>query len=156
MPCASWFQPEPACSQSIAALPGLPFWPHAFPASSQAAFAHSGVVLCASAAQLRRRPGLSGAIVRALVAGYRFTLAHPARSGADLLRQVPGLDPSLVAAELTGLLPAFRGPAGHVGELNEATLRRWAVLEARFGIVTRPPDVATTFDPRFLSGAGAG
>jgi hypothetical protein len=36
-------------------------------------------------------------------------------------------------------------PGGHFGELRLSTLSAWAAWEARFGIVTRPPDVSKTF-----------
>jgi ABC-type nitrate/sulfonate/bicarbonate transport system substrate-binding protein len=89
---------------------------------------------------------LARSVVRALVAGYGFTLAHPAQSAAALERLVPGLDPPLVRAQLSALLPAFRGPSGRIGELDPATLQRWASWEVRFGIVARRPDVAAMFD----------
>ena len=129
---------------------------HIFRVDRYGAPPYPELVLCAGAAQLRRDPGLARSVVRALVAGYRFTLAHPARSAGDLERQVPGLDPALVDAELTGLLPAFRAPDGQVGVLDPATLRRWAVWEVRFGIVARPPDVTTIFEPRFVSPSASG
>jgi hypothetical protein len=66
---------------------------------------------------------------------------------------VAGLDPTLVAAELSAVTPAFLAPDGHIGELDLATLRAWATWEARFGIVRRPPDVASSFDPSFVNGA---
>jgi ABC-type nitrate/sulfonate/bicarbonate transport system substrate-binding protein len=85
-------------------------------------------------------------IVAALQAGYRFTISHPAESAADLERLVPGLDPSLVTAQLTALLPAFKRPSGAVGELDQATLRSWAAWEVRFRIVSRSPDVNAMFE----------
>ena len=124
---------------------------HAFRVDDYGAPPYPELVLCASASHLRRDPGLAQSVVRALVTGYRFTIGHPAQSAADLERQVTGLDPSLVGAELSALLPAFRAADGGVGTLDPATLRRWSVWEARFGIVRRPPDVAATFDRRFVS-----
>ena len=35
------------------------------------------------------------------------------------------------------------------------TLRRWAVWEARFGIVSRAPDVGRMFDPTFAASAAS-
>jgi NitT/TauT family transport system substrate-binding protein/putative hydroxymethylpyrimidine transport system substrate-binding protein len=129
---------------------------HIFRVDAYGAPPYPELVLCATASSLRRDPGLAHSVVRALVSGYRFTVSHPSASAADLESQVPGLDPSLVSAELTGLLRAFRAADGRVGELNAGVLRRWSTWEARFGIVHRPPDVATTFDPDFASGSGAG
>jgi ABC-type nitrate/sulfonate/bicarbonate transport system substrate-binding protein len=119
---------------------------HAFRVDSYGAPPYPELVLCATRASLRRDPGLARSVARALVAGYGFTLAHPAVSAAELERLVPGLDPALVRAQLGALLPAFRGPSGRVGELDPATLERWAAWEVRFGIVARRPDVAATFD----------
>ena len=85
--------------------------------------------------------------------GYRFTLTNPQAGAADLERLVPGLAPKLVAEELAGELPAFKGPDGQVGELDLPELRTWAAWEARFKIVTHPPDVARMFDGRFLAAA---
>jgi putative hydroxymethylpyrimidine transport system substrate-binding protein len=129
---------------------------HIFRVEAYGAPAYPELVLCATASRLRRQPGLASSVVRSLVAGYQFTLRHPAQSAQDLEAQVTGLDPSLVNSQLGALLPAFRAADGQVGELNLATLRRWAVWEAHFGIVRRPPDVAVTFDLRFVSGRGAG
>ena len=61
--------------------------------------------------------------------------------------------PTLVSAQLRALLPAFRAAGGAIGELNRGVLGRWAAWEARFGIVRRPPDVATAFDPSFAAPA---
>jgi ABC-type nitrate/sulfonate/bicarbonate transport system substrate-binding protein len=90
-------------------------------------------------------------VVDALVRGYGFTLSDPARGAQDLVRSATGLDPKLVAAQLRGLLAAFRGRGGRVGVLDTGTLRAWARWEARFGIVSRPPDVGATFDPSFAA-----
>jgi hypothetical protein len=51
------------------------------------------------------------------------------------------------------LAPAFSGPGGRVGVLDPRTLHDWAIWEARFGIVRRPPDVARAFDPSLAAGA---
>ena len=125
---------------------------HSFKVDDYGAPPYPELVVCATASSLRRDRSLAGAVVRTLIAGYKFTLSHPARSAAELEALVPGLEPALVAAQLRALLPAFRAPDGRVGELNLATLTSWARWEVRFGIVTRPPDVAATFDPSFVGG----
>jgi putative hydroxymethylpyrimidine transport system substrate-binding protein len=119
---------------------------HIFRVDDYGAPAYPELVLCVARATLDHHPALVHDVVDALVRGYGFTLAHPQQSAHDLERQVPGLDPRLVQAQLTGLLPAFRAAGGRVGELNVATLRAWAAWEARFGIVNRPPDVARAFE----------
>lgn len=127
---------------------------HIFRVENYGAPPYPELVLCATSSTLERTPGLAHGVVDALARGYLYTVRHPRRSADDLERQVPGLDPSLVRAQLSGLLPAFRSPDGRVGELDIATLRAWARWEARFGIVSRTPDVATMFDPAFAGEAG--
>jgi putative hydroxymethylpyrimidine transport system substrate-binding protein len=127
---------------------------HIFRVEDYGAPAYPELVLCATPATLRRAPRLVHGVVDALVRGYRYTLGHPQQSAQDLERRVPGLDPSLVRAQLTGLLPAFRAADGRVGELQLPTLRSWAAWEARFGIVRRVPDVASMFDPAFAANVG--
>jgi putative hydroxymethylpyrimidine transport system substrate-binding protein len=114
--------------------------------------AYPELVLCATAASLRSDPGLARGTVTALVRGYRSVLSDPAPAARALEASVPGLDPSLVTAELQGLLPAFRGPGGRVGVLDPALLARWARWEARFGLVKSRPDAAAMFTSRFLPG----
>ena len=118
--------------------------------------AYPELVLCVTRATLEHDAGLVHGVVDALVRGYRFTLLHPRQSAADLEHEVAGLDPGLVRAQLGGLLPAFRAAGGRVGELNVATLQRWARWEARFGIVPRAPDVSRIFDPSVATDAPAG
>lgn len=126
---------------------------HIFRVDDFGAPAYPELVLCVTPSTLRRAPGLVRGVVDALGRGYLYTLLHPQQSAEDLERQVPGLDPSLVRAQLTGLLPAFNTSGGRIGELNVSTLRSWARWEARFGIVSRPPDVAAIFDPGFAGAA---
>jgi putative hydroxymethylpyrimidine transport system substrate-binding protein len=128
---------------------------HIFRVDAYGAPPYPELVLCTTARQLRQDPARARAVVRALVAGYRFTLAHPAQSAADLEALVPGLDAGLVRAELNGLLPAFRAPGGRVGELDLRRLRAWAAWEARFGLVRHSPDVTTTFDPTLVAGTNS-
>ncbi len=129
---------------------------HVFRVDDYGAPSYPELVLCATSQTLRREPGLARDVVNALVRGYEYTLSDPGQAARELEQQVPGLAPKLVSAQLTALLPAFRAADGHVGELNKATLDTWAGWEARFGIVSRPPDVGTTFDPAFAAAAGSG
>jgi ABC-type nitrate/sulfonate/bicarbonate transport system substrate-binding protein len=124
---------------------------HIFRVDDFGAPSYPELVLCVAHPTLQRDSRLVHDVVEAVVRGYEFTLANPSPSARDLERSVRGLDPGLVDAQLRALLPAFRGPAGHVGELDVAALRRWASWEARFGIVSRPPDVARAFDPGLAS-----
>ena len=127
---------------------------HVFRVDDYGAPSYPELVLCVTRATLQRDPALIHDVVDALVRGYDFTLSNPARGAQDLDRAVPGLDPKLVATQLTALLPAFRGAGGRVGVLDTATLTAWARWEARFGIVRAVPDVSATFDPNFAAGAG--
>ncbi len=111
------------------------------------------LVLCATESTLVRRSRLAFDVVHALLRGYRFAVAHPDAAAAELEAQVPGLNPSLVAAELAKLVPAFTTSAGAVGELDLPVLKRWARWEARFGIVTGVPNVTRAFNLHFLGGS---
>ena len=113
-------------------------------------------MLCATRATLSRRSGLAQRVVDALVAGYDFALSNPSASAQDLERLVPGLDPKLVSAQLAGLLPAFQATNHRVGVLVPTHLAAWAGWEVRFGVVSRPPNVARAFNPSFAAGAPAG
>jgi putative hydroxymethylpyrimidine transport system substrate-binding protein len=128
---------------------------HVFQAYNYGAPSYPELVLCATGSTLRHDPALADDVVKALVRGYQFTLAHPRAAAADLERLAPGVAPKLVAEELPGELPAFKGAGGRVGVLDPRVLRTWAAWEARFGIVKRPPDVGRMFDGRFVSGATA-
>jgi ABC-type nitrate/sulfonate/bicarbonate transport system substrate-binding protein len=114
------------------------------------------LVLCATRSTVVRNPALARSVVRALVAGYSFTLSDPAASIADLEARAPELDRSLLEAKLRAVAPAFRGPDGRVGTLDLAGLRAWSTWELRFGIVSRRPDVAAAFDPALVASAGRG
>ena len=125
---------------------------HVFRVDSFGAPSYPELVLCATRASLRDDPERARAVVRAIVRGYGVTLTDPEGSAADLESLVPGLDPKLVAAQLSAEQPAFLAPDGAFGELDLTRLGAWARWEAAFGVVKRPPDVARTFDPSFLAG----
>lgn len=118
---------------------------HVFRVDSYGAPSYPELVLCATRKTASRDPNLARAVVRAVTRGYALTVSNPDASAADLERLVPGLDPKLVGADLAALRPAFVGPRRRPGELDGAVLRSWAHWEARFGIVSRPPNVAQAF-----------
>jgi len=126
---------------------------HVFRVDDYGAPSYPELVVCATGATLRREPGLARGVVNALVEGYEYTLAHPGQAAADLEHEAAGLDPKLVTAQLAALLPAFRAADGRVGTLAPASLAKWASWEARFGIVSHPPNVAQTFDPSYAADA---
>jgi putative hydroxymethylpyrimidine transport system substrate-binding protein len=125
---------------------------HVFRVDRYGAPAYPELILCARGGTLRRDPALARSVVRALTRGYDATVADPAASARELESSVPGLDPKLVSAELAVEVPAFRAADGRVGELDPRVLAAWARWEARFGIVSRPPDVGAMFDSQFLPG----
>jgi putative hydroxymethylpyrimidine transport system substrate-binding protein len=122
---------------------------HVFRVDNYGAPSYPELVVCASDAFLHAHPDLARALVRTLTRGYDAVIQDPQAGERALESQVSGLDPTLVAAELAKLEPAFTGPEHHFGELDVPLLRRWAAWEQRFGIVKRTPDIATTFDTRF-------
>lgn len=126
---------------------------HVFRVERYGAPAYPELVLCATGTSLKADPALAGAVVKALVRGYSATLADPAGAVRDLEREVPGLDTTLLPAELDALAPAFRAPDGRVGDLQPSVLAAWARWEVRFGIVARLPNVSATFDRRFVTAA---
>jgi putative hydroxymethylpyrimidine transport system substrate-binding protein len=122
---------------------------HVFRVDDYGAPSYPELVVCASDAFLHAHPDLARALVRTLTRGYDAVIRNPRAGERALESQVQGLDPTLVAAELAKLVPAFTGPEHRFGEFDVPLLHRWAAWEHRFGIVTRTPDVATTFDTRF-------
>jgi putative hydroxymethylpyrimidine transport system substrate-binding protein len=125
---------------------------HSFRVEDYGAPAYPELVLCATGATIARDPGLARVVADSLARGYDAVLADPRAGATALETRVPGLDPTLVRAQLAALLPAFRGPGGRVGVLDLARLKAWARWEARFGIVSRVPDISATFDPSVLGG----
>jgi ABC-type nitrate/sulfonate/bicarbonate transport system substrate-binding protein len=123
---------------------------HVFRVEQYGAPAYPELVLCATGASLRADPALARSVVHSLVRGYQAVLADPRAGARTLEASVSGLDPSLVGPELQGLLPAFKLPAGRVGELDPRRLASWARWEVRFGIVGHTPNVAAMFDRDFL------
>jgi putative hydroxymethylpyrimidine transport system substrate-binding protein len=108
--------------------------------------AYPELVVCATASLLHREPKLVAATLGALERGYAVTIAQPARSAADELARVPGLDRPLLLAELAALRGAFTaGPGQPFGAFDRARLVAWAGWEARFKIVRRIPDITTMF-----------
>ena len=128
---------------------------HVFRVDDYGAPSYPELVLCATRASLQQDPNLAHAVVRTLVRGYGVTLTDPEGSEANLESLVPGLDPKLLAAQLSAEMPAFLAPDGNFGELPLKSLQAWATWEAKFGIVRRRPNVFQTFDPRFVAGTAS-
>jgi putative hydroxymethylpyrimidine transport system substrate-binding protein len=126
---------------------------HVFRVDDYGAPSYPELVLCATSSTLREDPRLAQAVVSALVRGYALTRADPAQSEHDLESLVPGLDPKLVSEQLRAEQSAFVATGGRIGELNLVALRAWAQWEARFGIVSSPPNVGASFDRSFVERA---
>jgi putative hydroxymethylpyrimidine transport system substrate-binding protein len=126
---------------------------HIFRVDDYGAPSYPELVLCARRSTLDTDPGLARDLVKTLERGYRLAVSDPSVAASDLERLVPGLEPSLVNADLNALRPAFVGPDGAPGELDPAILSAWSKWEAKFGIVSSPPNPAQAFDPQ-LSRAG--
>jgi putative hydroxymethylpyrimidine transport system substrate-binding protein len=110
------------------------------------------LVLCATRQTIDERPNLVRGVVRSLVRGYGVTIHDPESSASDLVDSVKGLERDLVMKELDALTTAFVGAARSFGELDPASLGKWAQWEKRFGVVERPPDVGRAFDGSFVRG----
>lgn len=122
---------------------------HIFRLESFGAPPYPELVLCARRGTLRTHPALARAVVESLTRGYELAISRPAVAAGDLERLVGGLDPSLVRADLAALRSSFAPRDGPPGQLRMSTLRAWAAWEARFRLVSHPPDVAEMFDPGF-------
>jgi hypothetical protein len=88
-------------------------------------------------------------VVHAIQRGYAVTINDPKASVNDLLKEVPTLNRSALEEQMNTLKGAFMGSEPRFGELDLSRLRAWATWEARFGIVSEPPDVSAMFDPSF-------
>jgi putative hydroxymethylpyrimidine transport system substrate-binding protein len=119
---------------------------HIFRVDAYGAPAYPELVLCTSRSELGRDSGLARAVVKALVRGYRLAASQPSIAAGDLERLVPGLDPKLVATDLAALQPTFVGRNGMPGDLDPSVLAAWSRWEAKFGIVSSPPNVRAAFD----------
>jgi NitT/TauT family transport system substrate-binding protein/putative hydroxymethylpyrimidine transport system substrate-binding protein len=100
------------------------------------------LVLVTRARTLRQR---AAAVENALVAlreGTRAALADRTASVRDLVK-ASGADAPLARAQLDAVAPALQPPI----RFDRAALAGWAKFDARFGILKRPPDVATLFPP---------
>jgi hypothetical protein len=94
--------------------------------------------------------------VGALVRGYGAVIADPEAGLDALLARTDGLERSALKRELDAVLPAFKGGADRVGELDLARLRAWSRWDQRFGIVKRAPHVGRAFDGSFVPSGGGG
>jgi putative hydroxymethylpyrimidine transport system substrate-binding protein len=109
------------------------------------------LVVCVTRAELQHHEQRVAEVLRAISRGYQVTVSDPAASVGDMMDEVPGLQRSALQEQLAALHGAFVRPGGRYGELNIPSLRAWAAWEARFGIVSAPPDVSSLFEPGFTT-----
>jgi ABC-type nitrate/sulfonate/bicarbonate transport system substrate-binding protein len=119
---------------------------HAFKVDDYGAPSYPELVVSVTRAALEHKRDEIRRVLRALARGYVFADRNSVRSAQDIVRAQPGLDRQLVQRELLTTTAIFFPADRRWGQLDPATLRAWAVWEARFGIVKRPPDVARAFD----------
>jgi putative hydroxymethylpyrimidine transport system substrate-binding protein len=111
--------------------------------------AYPELVLCATAQTIQDDPEKVTRLVRALRRGYDEVLKDPESAAEAMTRRVQGLDREQLLRELAAVSPAFTAGVPAYGMLDTGRLRQWSEWVAEFGIVAEPPNVATTFAPRF-------
>jgi putative hydroxymethylpyrimidine transport system substrate-binding protein len=104
------------------------------------------LVLATSRETLETEGPVIRATIRALRRGYEGAINDPESAVSALTDEEPTLDRALTARELDAVSPSFMAGADFYGELDPATLARWATWEQKFGIVKARPDVAKMFD----------
>jgi putative hydroxymethylpyrimidine transport system substrate-binding protein len=104
------------------------------------------LVLITSRETLETSAPVVRATIRALRRGYEATINDPESAVSALTDAEPTLKRVLTLKELDAVSPSFTAGAAFYGELNPATLAKWAAWEQRFGIVKRKPDVSQMFD----------
>jgi putative hydroxymethylpyrimidine transport system substrate-binding protein len=100
------------------------------------------VVLITSRRTLRTRRADVAATLKAIAAGVRDVVAHPAPAVAQMSRVAEAPDTGLMRAQVDAVRPLFDPPI----RLDRAVLERWADFDAGVGLVSRRPDVGRTFD----------
>jgi ABC-type nitrate/sulfonate/bicarbonate transport system substrate-binding protein len=108
--------------------------------------AFPGLVLCTTRAVLADRSAVVRATIRALQRGYAEAQDDPESAVAAMTTSVPGLDPAALSAQMDRVAPAFTAGAAAYGQLRGSALRAWAAWALRAGVLSRPPDLARTFD----------
>jgi putative hydroxymethylpyrimidine transport system substrate-binding protein len=120
---------------------------HEFRVDDFGAPSYPELVLVTSRETLETSAPVVRATIRALRRGYEGAINDPESAVSALTDAEPSLKRVLTLKELDAVSPSFTAGSNFYGELNPATLAKWATWEQRFGIVKRKPDVATMFDP---------
>lgn len=113
--------------------------------------AYPELVLAATAQTIQDDPGKVERLVTALRRGYDEVLLDPESAVEAMTRRVKGLDREVLLHQLAAVSPAFTAGVARYGLLDTRRLRAWSAWAAEFGIVKSPPNVATTFAPRFAA-----
>jgi putative hydroxymethylpyrimidine transport system substrate-binding protein len=98
------------------------------------------LVVATTRATLDRDAGLVRDTLAALRDGTREALSHPP-TAVDEVVKASDEDEHVVRAQFDALAPSFRPPL----RLDRAALAAWARFDVRFGILSRPPDLARAF-----------
>ena len=99
------------------------------------------LVLVARRAELDKQRDRIRNALAAIEDGTRAATADPAKALAPI-QSASGAGSALVRSELAVIRPALSPPV----RLQPASLAGWARFDTRFGILSRPPDVASAFD----------
>jgi putative hydroxymethylpyrimidine transport system substrate-binding protein len=101
------------------------------------------LVLVARRAELAKDRSRIRSALAAIEDGTRAAVADPAKALGPI-EQASGAPRALVLSELAAIRPALSPPV----RLQPASLAGWARFDTSFGILSRPPDVASAFDTR--------
>lgn len=99
------------------------------------------LVLVTSAQTLHEDPELVESMLAATTRGYELTARNPQQALADLLAEVPSLEPAEQRAQLDALLPDLRPR-----RFDPAVLRAWAHWDLEHGLLERPLDTEAAFE----------
>jgi putative hydroxymethylpyrimidine transport system substrate-binding protein len=124
---------------------------HEFRVDDFGAPSYPELVLCTTPATLADRRDVVRATIRALQRGYAQAQAEPDSAIAAMATEVRGLDRTTLTQQLDAVGPAFTAGARTYGELRPDVLKAWADWDVRFGILSRPPDLARAFDTTLVS-----
>jgi putative hydroxymethylpyrimidine transport system substrate-binding protein len=100
------------------------------------------VVLMTSRATLQKHRDRIERALAAINDGLAYTRAHPDDAVAKIAHASETKDTGLVRAQLDAVLPAFAPGL----RLDRDVLEQWADFDTRVGLVTKRPDVASSFD----------
>jgi putative hydroxymethylpyrimidine transport system substrate-binding protein len=104
--------------------------------------AYPEVVLMTSRATLDKHRDRIERALAAINDGLAYTRAHPDDAVSRIARAAETKDTGLVRAQLDAVLPAFAPGL----KLDRGVLEQWADFDTRVGLVSKKPDVATSFD----------